>query len=440
METQQAEETVYQIPVSDILADENENVRFGLKPSRVDDLADQIQAHGSIHTPLWVSPLGEPLNGHSYKLTAGAYRLAAAGKLGMETVPCLIREVGDDLARMKQQLSENMDRESMTPMDQARAIKKLLDAGVPRLEIRTIFARPGGRKGNKKQPASNSYINMMVTFLQFPKAIQTKIHNGPDQGGIGVATAYELTKVSRDKWETVLADAEAERTKAIEREEADEKKFLANEAKKEEAVTKANQLAEELEAKRKALQAASAEYDQLNEKQMELFKQAKAKALNEEDNAKKKAAEEELKKIEAEAKEKEKAASDLKKEVDKLAGKTETANTRAQELAEKLKEARLKAAKKKPAPGPGDIKKAAAAAGASKDGRVPLNATDMRRLIDDMCLPGFAKVQIVGGIIKRAFSSEITDKQCIAELAYALKDTAKMPPHMKASAKTPATE
>lgn len=435
---EQVDEVVTQIPPSEILVDDN--IRFGLKANRVDELAEQITAAGRIHTPLWVEPLNEAVNGSLYRLTAGNYRYAATLKLNKEgaglMLPCLIRPVADPLTRLKDQLSENMDRENLSPMDMAVAIKKLMDAGVPRLEIRKMFSRPGGRKGNKKAPASNSYINMMVSFLQFPKAIQTKIHAGPDGGGIGVATAYELTKVNRDKWEVVLERAEADRISTLEREEKDEVKYLEGEKKKEEAEKKASEITEELGATKEKLKSLAVELDQANDRATSLYKQAKASPLNEEDAKLKAKAEADLKAAEEEVKAKEKEAMELKKAAEKLESKAATANKTAQERADSLRALRLDKAKgpaKKTAPGPGDVKKAAAKEGAAQEGMVPLNATDMRTCIKEMALPGsFPLVAKIGEIIGRCFNSVITPDQCYNEIAWAVtKEKKDKPKHVK---------
>jgi hypothetical protein len=63
-------------------------------------------------------------------------------------------------------------------MDKAFAMKRMRDAGIPMIDIRTAFATVGGRKGQKIQEASNAHVNMIMSFLDFPKAIQNKIHDG----------------------------------------------------------------------------------------------------------------------------------------------------------------------------------------------------------------------------------------------------------------------
>jgi ParB-like nuclease domain len=232
-----SEMSVVEVPVKSIAA--NENIRYGLKATRIDTLAADIAVNG-LMSPVEV----EEADGGGYRLTTGHYRLAAIAKLnkegaGIETVTAIIHPSADAVSRMKRQLSENLERETMSPMDKASAIRKLFDAGVPRIEIRQLFASPGGRKGLKVQPASNSFVNMMLTFLEFTKDIKEKIHDGR----LTVGASYKLHKAPREKWEDILAEAEKSRQDAIDQEEKDEKKYIEAEGKAREAQEKADKIA-----------------------------------------------------------------------------------------------------------------------------------------------------------------------------------------------------
>ena len=257
-----------------ILADDN--ARFGLKQTRIDSLAQDIVYQGGIQVPLEVEKLDTPADGKEYRLTKGHYRLAAATQLNAEQdaglqVPCIIRTPASGLDRLKLQLSENLERENLSPMDVAVAIKRLLDAGVSKMDVRNIFRRAGGRKGLKLQPASNSFINMMLSFLEFPKATQEKIHDGR----VPVSAAYELSKSPREKWDKILADAEADRLSEIDREEKDEEKFLEREKKLAEATQKEKEALAAVEKQKALVEAADKAAHEKGQKAVELFKATK---------------------------------------------------------------------------------------------------------------------------------------------------------------------
>lgn len=401
---------VVSLDPSRILADEN--ARFGLKKERIEAMTESILEKNGVMVPVEVEPLEDNAD-FDYKLTMGHYRLAGivgANEAGAGLLlPAIVRPIGDSVERLKRQLAENVDRENMTPMDTAVAMRKLVEAGITKMEIRKIFQRPGGRKGMKMQPASNSFVNMTLSFLDLPKKIQTKIH----EGRIGVSAAYELTKVTPDKRDQVLEAAEAAVIKQFEKEEQEEEKFLENEKKAAELLEKQDLLAKEVDEAKKKHEAAIADLTAKNDKAAELYKAAKAKIA---DAAAKKEAEEALKAAEAESREAEKATVAALKEVSKLEGKAQTAAQQATERAEKLKQARLanKGAQKSTVSGQ-DVKKAAASTGASKN-YVALNATEMRAIVRDLALPGFPKVQAIGLAIKSCFDGVTTDAQLLNAL------------------------
>ena len=210
-----------------ILADDN--TRYSLKDTRIHALAASIKATGGVMVPVEVEPLTPAVNGQKYRLTTGYYRHAAVSLLNKDegaglTLPAIIQDCGP-YRRMKRQLAENMERENQSPMDQAIAIKKLLDAGVPKIEVRELFQHRG-HKG-KMQPASNSFINISLSFLDLPKDIQREIHSGT----VGVADAYRLTKLTPDKQKEVIEEAKAQREKEVEWDEKRRSGGLPNKRK-----------------------------------------------------------------------------------------------------------------------------------------------------------------------------------------------------------------
>lgn len=398
-----------------ILADSN--TRFSLKPSRVESLAKSILDRGEVLEPVEVEPLAEASNGQQYRLTTGFYRLAAVTSLNATgaglLIPAIVRPIPTPQERLRRQLAENMERENQSPMDQAVAIQSLLTNGLTKMEVREIFARPGGRKGNKVQPASNSFVNMTLSFLELPKGIQEKIHDGR----VGVAAAYELTKVPADKRQMVLEKAEEERQKALEREERDEEKLLAAEKKQAEektsrdaalkGVTDAEAIVEASKAKlAAATKTAELAYDHSKSKLPD------AKAKKEAVSAFKKAEQD-----------RQLAEADLiavSKEHEDLREKFEKREALIAEKAAKLKAARAGApagnAKGNDAVGSSDVKKAAASTGVSTS-YVPLNASEMRKVVSELALPGGdTNVVAIGQAFQRCFAGETTDKELYKEL------------------------
>ena len=85
------------------------------------DLAESIQRHGVLQ-PIIV----EETSGGRYRIIAGQRRFSACQKLGMETIPCVVRSVAPK-SRLVLQLIENIQRKDLDPLEEARALRRLMD-------------------------------------------------------------------------------------------------------------------------------------------------------------------------------------------------------------------------------------------------------------------------------------------------------------------------
>jgi ParB/RepB/Spo0J family partition protein len=407
---------VVMLSPSQILADDN--LRFGLKTSKINNLVDKIKAAGGVNDPVEVTPLAESINGYDYKLNVGHYRVAACLKIaesGTEImVPAIIRDRVTAEARRERQISENLDRENMSPMDCAMAFKTLLDEGWSKMDVRKIFMRPGGAKGNKQQPISNALLNMYIRFLEFPKDIQKKIHNGPEEGGIAVATAYELYKSDPLKWEAILKRAEDNRLAELSRDEKDEEKFLAQERRNEEAAQKQAEEKQKLEDAKAAASKAESDLKAQSAKVIDAFADAK----NEMDEDKRKEKEEILRKLEEEGRAAERANAQAKKELDKQESKVKSAAAQAEERRKKLELIRQDEEKKRKAaatPRPGDIRKASKELGDTN--HKPISLVDIRETVAGLCLPSTTpKVLMIGQAFKEHLAGISTPSQLYSDL------------------------
>ncbi len=85
------------------------------------DLADSIKAQG-VMQPILARPQGD---GH-YEIIAGERRWRAAQLAGLTEIPAVVREVPDETA-LAMALIENIQREDLNPLEQARGIQRLTD-------------------------------------------------------------------------------------------------------------------------------------------------------------------------------------------------------------------------------------------------------------------------------------------------------------------------
>ena len=87
----------------------------------MDELVESVRTYG-ILSPLLARPKGE-----GYELVSGHRRRLAAQKLGLPTVPVLVREMTDDEAVILM-VDSNLQRENLLPSEKAFAYKMKLEA------------------------------------------------------------------------------------------------------------------------------------------------------------------------------------------------------------------------------------------------------------------------------------------------------------------------
>lgn len=411
---------VLHLKPEDILARDEDNIRISLRDGDVERMIASIVEQGGVQEPISVERITPvPKSGPKLKLLKGFIRHAAVSKMNLSgagiTLPALVRTVGDETARLKTQIAENVARASLSPIDIALSIQKLLAAGVSRTDIRAIFARAGGEKGATVSPMTNSWLNIHLNMLELPENIQDAIHDGK----VTAWGAYELGKVDPDRLQTVFENATALVEKQAKREETDEERFL----KAEQADAKEQ---EKADADARALEAAKADVastDALKAEKLTALRAAQAVEYDPADKEAKKAHDEGLSSAETDYK----AAQGLYKKASNKVAKLLKGSTAAEELKDKLAKAREEPAK---AVGPADIKKAAqadkAATGDTTGGAVALTAAEIKQALKDIAKgtenPAIIKVV---GIISDVTSGKLTPKLALADLEKLLKIKAK---------------
>jgi len=95
--------------------------RKDINPEKLQELADSIKAQGVIQ-PIVVRQIAH----EKYEIVAGERRWRAAQLAGLKQVPIVIKEI-DDRAAMAIALIENIQREDLNPLEEAEALRRLLD-------------------------------------------------------------------------------------------------------------------------------------------------------------------------------------------------------------------------------------------------------------------------------------------------------------------------
>lgn len=127
---------ICEMPVGDLQKGQYQP-REEIKASDLKSLVESIKAQGVL-LPLLIRPLPD----ESHEIVAGERRWRAASLAGLETVPCIIREIDDETA-LAAALVENIDREDFTLVEEA--------IGVDRLVKRTSSKKAAGILGKSAQ-------------------------------------------------------------------------------------------------------------------------------------------------------------------------------------------------------------------------------------------------------------------------------------------------
>lgn len=98
--------------------------RQDMHTESLQDLADSIRAQGVVQ-PIVVRPIEHSGNQTRYEIIAGERRWRAAQLAGLQEIPAVVREV-PDRAAIAMALIENIQRENLNPMEEARALQRLL--------------------------------------------------------------------------------------------------------------------------------------------------------------------------------------------------------------------------------------------------------------------------------------------------------------------------
>jgi ParB family transcriptional regulator, chromosome partitioning protein len=126
------------------------------------ELAESIKNHG-LAQPLLVSPSAVP---GEYELVAGERRLRASKMAGLTEVPCVVRPV-TERERHELSLIENIQRENLNPLEEAEALKRIMDEfSVTQEEL----ARALGR--------SRSAVANKLRLLELPEEVRKALLEG----------------------------------------------------------------------------------------------------------------------------------------------------------------------------------------------------------------------------------------------------------------------
>jgi len=128
---------------------------------RLRELADSIAAQGVIQ-PIVVRPAGPA----RYEIVAGERRWRASQLAGLERIPVVVREVGEQAA-LAIALIENIQRDDLNPLEEAGALRRLLDDfGLSHLQVAEAVGK------------SRSTVTNLLRLLELEDAVKGLLDDG----------------------------------------------------------------------------------------------------------------------------------------------------------------------------------------------------------------------------------------------------------------------
>ncbi|MFS0646534.1 ParB/RepB/Spo0J family partition protein [Siminovitchia sp. 179-K 8D1 HS] len=160
------EETVREISISEIKPNPYQPRKL-FSPEAIDELKESIKQHGILQ------PVILRKSGKGYEIVAGERRFRAAKAARMTTIPAVIREFNDE-QMMELAVLENLQREDLTPIEEARAYQMLMtNLNVTQEELA------------KRLGKSRPHIANHVRLLALPSKVQDYITEGKLSMGHG---------------------------------------------------------------------------------------------------------------------------------------------------------------------------------------------------------------------------------------------------------------
>lgn len=157
------ERGVQQVPVGQLRASPYQP-RSHMDEASIAELASSISEKGVLQ-PIVVRPVDG-----GFEIVAGERRFRAAQRAGLVTVPAVVRELTDQ-ETLEIAIVENLQREDLNPMEEARAFKQLLDFGLNQERVAHVVAK------------SRSAVANTLRLLTLPEEVQHAVEAGTLSAG-----------------------------------------------------------------------------------------------------------------------------------------------------------------------------------------------------------------------------------------------------------------
>jgi ParB family chromosome partitioning protein len=156
--TPQAGETLLELDIERIIPNLDQP-RTAFPEEKLEELAQSIREHGILQ------PIVVRRHGEMFQIVAGERRWRAAQRAGLHRIPVVIRDVPDEQL-LELALVENLQREDLTPIEEAQAYRRLMD------ELGLTQEQIAVRLGKDRTTVANA-----IRLLRLPSDIQKLVED-----------------------------------------------------------------------------------------------------------------------------------------------------------------------------------------------------------------------------------------------------------------------
>jgi ParB family chromosome partitioning protein len=190
------------IPV-DLLQRGQYQPRIDMRQDTLEDLAHSIKAQGVVQ-PIVVRPISGKGSEQRYEIVAGERRWRAAQLAGLQTIPAVVRQIPDESA-IAMALIENIQRENLNPLEEARALDRLIR------EFDLTHAEAAEAVGRSRASVSNLLRLRELSDKVKPLLEDRQLEMGHARALLGITNATKQLEVARQVVKKGLSVRETER-------------------------------------------------------------------------------------------------------------------------------------------------------------------------------------------------------------------------------------
>ena len=181
---------ISEIDLKNIFTNPNQPRKI-FKESSIEYLKESISSKGVL-SPITVREVGK-----KFEVVAGERRFRASKALGKKTIPAYIIKVKSDSDMLELALIENIQRENLNPIEEAKAYETLsLKFEMSHSKIATSVGK------------SRVYVTNMIRLLKLPdKVLQSLIKNEITSGHARAILQLKMPNLMLRLWKRILADS-----------------------------------------------------------------------------------------------------------------------------------------------------------------------------------------------------------------------------------------